>query len=627
MTMLTTLLFTLSCTPPVPESGPPTVTDSPVDSPTETGEVETGDTEDSGDTGEETPAFDTGDPATGQLLLNPSFEDGEADWSRYGDGSYATEAGAQDGAVALALGGSPYALLYQRVPAAPDQLYRAGAWARSESGRGNATLKLEFHDDSGNKLHSEDWALSAPKAWGSFDVAVRAPEGTTEVGLALVGSGEVVLWDGAWIHAEERAWLSFDVTQTQQSFGGLGTQVWGYGTDNDLLERALDETDIQMIRIAPESASDVQLQALHAITESRGIAWILHPWSAPNPMVSQGMLSQVSDFAKWTVDEVQRLVALGIQPAWIELMNEPDSQGQWSTGISPNNYALLSSEVRAGLDAVGLQAVGILGPGGSGLDYFHSNRDYLLTLEPTSLAGWSSHAWDDGSFCDSGAECLKRAYRDFEGAVQAVDPSALGPVIVSEYATKTVDFDGQIWPKPEDTVGLNATDAYGYGVRIVENTLSLLNGGAEVPVLWYLMDDVRVATKQWGLLAADGREKPGYSAIKGLDLPVGGQVLRPPLMEGLGLHAAGVHSEERTVLVFSNDNAEDQEAVVRLRGLQKPPELNVQRFESQSLGNVALGEPGVGVWVSVEPPSRYAQGVLELEISLPSQTLLRVELR
>ena len=615
--MLPTLMLLWACTP-TPPSDSPNPEDSQLDSPSDS-PVDTGTAPD---------PFDTGDPLATQLLLNPSFEEGESAWSRYGEGSYDwSESGAQEGAVCLSLGGSPYALLYQRVPATPGQLYRAGAWARSESGRGNATLKLEFHDAQGQKLHSEDWALSAPQAWGAFDVVAKAPEGSAEVGLALVGSGEVVQWDAAWLQAEERAWLSFDATQSQQSFQGLGTQVWGYGTDNALLEKALDEVDIRLIRIAPESASDAQLQALHAITESRGISWILHPWSAPNPMINQGMLTQVSDFADWTVNEVQRLEALGIVPAWIELMNEPDSQGQWSTGISTSNYAQLASEVREGLDAAGLQSVGILGPSGSALNYFNSNRDYLLAVDPKALSGWSSHAWDDGSFCEGGAECLKRAYRDFEGAVQAVDPAAAKPIIISEYASKTVDFDAQIWPGPEDTVGLNAADSYGYGVRVVENTLALLNAGAQVPVLWYLVDDVRVGGKQWGLLAEDGREKPGYSALRGLALPLGGQVLVAPEMEGLGVHGAGVRGEQSTVLVFSNDNAEDQEILVRIRGLDTAPELTLQRFEAVRLGNVASGEPGVGAWVPAEAQSRYAAGVVELQLSLPSQTLLRVELR
>ena len=619
MSLLTTLLFSLACTRTPQEETPDTP--SPGDTARDDTHTEDPHTDDTA-----VAPFDTGDPRPEQLLLNPSFEDGETHWSRYGDGSYSTGAGAQDGEPALNLGGSPYALLYQRAPALPGQRYRAGAWARSESGRGEAALKLEFHDTQGKKLHSEDWTLSAPQRWAAFDVAAIAPEGSAEVGLALVGSGEVVQWDAAWLNAEEPLWLSFDLNQSQQRFDGLGTQVWGYGTDNTLLAQALDDVDIQLIRLAPESASDAQLQALHEITQSRGISWILHPWSAPNPMVSQGMLVQVSDFAAWTVNEVQRLQALGIVPAWIELMNEPDSQGQWSTGISPENYAQLAAEVRSGLDAVGLQSVGLLGPGGSGLDYFHSNREYLLALDPNSLAGWSSHAWDDGSFCEGGAECLERAYRDFGDALQGVDPAGAKPVIVSEYATKTVDFEGQIWPSPEDRVGLNATDAYGYGVRVVENTLALLNAGANMPVLWYLVDDERSGGKQWGLLAADGREKPGYSAMKGLDLPQG-QVLKAPEMEGLGVYSAGVRGEQVTVFVFSNDNDEDREISVRIRGLDAAPDLDLLRFEAVSLGEVASGTPGVGAWVPVETKSRYAQGVVELELSLPSQTLLRLELR
>ena len=145
--MLPTLMLLWACTP-TPLSDSPNPEDSQLDSPSDS-PVDTGTAPD---------PFDTGDPLATQLLLNPSFEEGESAWSRYGEGSYDwSESGAQEGAVCLSLGGSPYALLYQRVPATPGQLYRAGAWARSESGRGNATLKLEFHDAQGlQALHLVD---------------------------------------------------------------------------------------------------------------------------------------------------------------------------------------------------------------------------------------------------------------------------------------------------------------------------------------------------------------------------------------------------------------------------------------------------------------------------------------
>ncbi len=616
------LLSWLACSPP-----PPTSTD-PADSPTPEDTDETGDSADTGDPQDTAlPAFDTGDPALAQLLENPSFEDGEASWLRYGEGDYAGVGGdSVDGARAMRLSGAPFALLYQRAPISAGQRVQAGAWARSDSGTGNATLKLEFHDGSGQKLASEEWALSAPVTWASFQVAATAPEGAAEVGLALVGSGEGAHWDSAWLSPDDRAWLSMDLGQTQQVYGGLGTRVWGYGSDNTLLTRALDALEIQVIRIAPESATDAELQALHALTEARGVRWILHPWSAPSPMVQDGMLRDVAAFAAWTVQELQRLEALGIVPVYIELMNEPDSGGAWSTGITVADFAQLSAAVREGLDAAGLQKVGILGPGGSALDYFHSNRDYLLALDPEDLAGWSAHAWDDGSFC-SGGPCLSRAYRDYGDVLKEVDPSAAKPVFVSEYATKELDFDGQIWPSPEDTVGLNATDSYGYGVRVVQNTLALVNAGAQIPVLWYAVDEPRITTKQWGLLAEDGREKPGYTALAGLNLPVKGLVMRPPETEDRGWIAAGIIGSEETVLVFSNDGDQPQSPVLRLRGLASRPELSALRFEAVRLGSVTSGTAGVGHWVPVEIGQRYGQGVLELELSLPPQTVVRVALR
>jgi len=197
-------------------------------------------------------------------------------------------------------------------------------------------------------------------------------------------------------------------------------------------------------------------------------------------------------------------------------------------------------------------------------------------------------------------------------------------MFVTEYATKETFFDGQEWPFPETEVGINATDSVGYGLRLFENTLALLNAGAHAPFIWYLLDEPSLTTKMWGVVALDGREKPAYTALEGLTFPVGGQVLTPPLFDGLGFYGGGVTSEGQTVLGFSNEGIEDRSFTLRLRDVPVRPAVSVQRFHALTIGDPALATPSTAEWVTVDVEHRYAKGTLDLDLSLPAATGLRV---
>lgn len=607
------------------------------------------------DTGSSTPSlptqegFDTGDVAPVSLLMNPSFEEGPATvpwdfsappahWLRFGGGDYGWwEGEAADGDRYVELGGSPFALLYQRMPAEPGQRFLARAEATSAGGRGAGTLKLEFQDGDEVKLDSFEWALSAPRDWRDYTVGAVAPDDAAYATLALVGAGEAVFWDAAAVWVEETPRVTFDREATRQTFHGLGTQVWAYGWDDALLRRVLEELQIRYVRIENvyETATDEQLLTLHDMTSSLGIEWVFHCWSGPGtysvagPSSPAGVLVDVEGFAGWWVDQVVELDALGVRPPWIELMNEPDSGGAWSTGISSMDYADLVQQVRAGLDAQGLNEVKIVGPGGYAFNADHSSRDYLLEMSAgaTSAVGaWSAHAWDDGVFCEGGAECLTQVARDFTDAIP-VDTQDDRPFFVTEYATKETAFDGQVWPSPETTVGVNATDSVGYGLRMLENTLALLNAGSHAPFLWYLLDEPSLTTKMWGIVGIEGREKPAYTALKGLGFPQGSAVLEPPLFEGTGMYGGAVTSEDQTVVSLTHEGSVEQVFTLRIRHLPAAPEVEVQRFQAVSVGDAASGVPGVAEWVPVDPVTRYAEGTLDVDLTLPPGTALTVTAR
>lgn len=72
------------------------------------------------------------------LLTNPSFETGSgtpASWITYGAGSYTWRTDVSyTGSKCMELGGTPFAMMYQRVTAIPDEAYTASVWAKLASG-------------------------------------------------------------------------------------------------------------------------------------------------------------------------------------------------------------------------------------------------------------------------------------------------------------------------------------------------------------------------------------------------------------------------------------------------------------------------------------------------------------
>ena len=58
------------------------------------------------------------------------------------------------------------------------------------------------------------------------------------------------------------------------------------------------------------------------------------------------MLNNIPGFATWWKDEVDYLYTNGMPVEYIELMNEPDSWGAWSTGITYSDYNLLVKDLR-----------------------------------------------------------------------------------------------------------------------------------------------------------------------------------------------------------------------------------------------------------------------------------------
>ena len=146
-----------------------------------------------------------------------------------------------------------------------------------------------------------------------------------------------------------------------------------------------------------ERASWEEMQATRAITDALGIEWVYMIWVAPGTMVNaagQLRTDRIDDFAEWWAGEVADLYANNIPVEYIELMNEPDSGGSWSTGITPSQYNTLVFLTRQELNDAGLENVGIVGPGLASLHPWSDPAGYINGLDADGVAAmsaWSTH--------------------------------------------------------------------------------------------------------------------------------------------------------------------------------------------------------------------------------------------
>lgn len=618
------LLWLLACSPE-----PPTTAPAPAQA--DTAPTVTDDTA-AGDTGAPSPP----EPAPTNLLDNPGFSDGSGDlpssWSRYGTGEIDWSSGR------VSLGGPSFALLYQRVPATAGSRYTASAWATSADGTSDAALKLEFHDASEQKISESVWPLSAPEGGGRFTLAAVAPEGTALATVALYGVGEPrSVFDDAALYDTTPGpipELVFDLDEVGQVFDGMGAQIWGYAADTDTLSDALVGLNIRRVRIENvwETATDAQLQETATLTSALGISWLYMAWAEPGAFSQGGVLTDPEGFGVWWAGEVAALDALGIRPAHIELMNEPDSGGAWSTGISPEDYRTLVVATRRALDSAGFGDVGIVGPGTAAFDWGHGARDRILALDSEAadaIAAWSAHAWDDDGSCADSAACLGRAWRDFADAAR---DRGRQPLWVTEYATKATVFGGADWPAPDQSGTFNATESVGYAVRVYANTLALLNAGTSAPFLWQLVDEpteVYGKDKGWGLVRLDGSPKPAYEALAPLAgaLPVGGRVLSAPVQDGLGVVAAVVASDGTIVIGLANPTDAAVEARVRLRDNRGPLVVSgATLFAQDDPGDPSAQQPGTATVEAATVALEHGKAGWTLPVSLPAQATLTVSL-
>jgi hypothetical protein len=383
----------------------------------------------------------------------------------------------------------------------------------------------------------------------------------------------------------------FGINNTLHTFEGFGTQIWA-NQSHGIAE--FGNLNIKYIRITKDGSSWTQMSTLRSTTDALGIEWLYNIWSAPAyDTNSDGMLDDVSGFAIYWKDLVNTLDYYGVRPHYIDLMNEPDSGGGWSTGISPTNYNAAVKQVRIELDNAGFTDVGIAGPGVTHLDWNSHNSQWIGALDSTAvsnLAVWASHSWDDGDTCRSdgysdnysgGENCIEAHWPDYGDSADAKDPGK--SKWITEYATKEYRFHGLTYPRPDDTGGYSAAFSMAYAVRVYENTLALLNNGASVLLYWSAQD----GGKSWGYVDASGNKKCVYYTLSTLfpEIPVGASVINITQQDST-IYAGAYIYNDRLVIGLVNDSTTERSTTVRIQGA---PGINIVQAPACIIDHV--GDP------------------------------------
>lgn len=368
--------------------------------------------------------------------------------------------------------------------------------------------------------------------------------------------------------------LQMDLQQTKQVFRGFGAQAW---TGNNYSWSVLDELNLRYARLnhgtnfftfpnqppvdgdttagnnyaalrsyvaanfnGPNGSEPWHLPAIQSaasFADQHGVELILNEFKVPSSFVDANYVmpsNRIDDFATYWVALLSYLDENGVRPKYVELSNEPN--GTWNGLISPSDYNTLVKQTRSLLDARGFADVGILGPGVSYLGD-SARIDALDATGVSSLAGWSSHAWDDWQGVNQRAAIL-------ENATSAKDPDK--PIFITEYATSVTTYAGVTYGKPEE--GGNAADQEEFGVQVFHNSISLINHGAGALLMWEAADQAW-STKAWGAKRLDGTTRPMYDVMKTLTgrLPDDSLVVDPTWSDAQVSMAGFLHGDQLIV--------------------------------------------------------------------------------
>lgn len=428
-----------------------------------------------------------------------------------------------------------------------------------------------------------------------------------------------------------RADVEFDAADTSGTrTGGFGCFAWaglkaGYLTFDDLA--------IRYVRLTRDADSWADMQAFRAFCTARGIKWVYTLWQAPAQYKDAGnMLKDPAGFARHWKDVVADLDVHGCRPEYVDLMNEPDSKGVWSTGIAPSEMNLLIKAVRRELDLAGFFGVAVAAPNLTSMSDWSEPKKYFDAMDAEAvenLAAFATHPWGDDvarAGCRGGGDCLAQVWSGFGGNARAKD--AAKPIWILEYATRQYSYDGMVYPDPDKVGGYNVSFSMPYAVRTYENTLAFMNLGATVPFYWDDADHPG-SSKQWGWLDEKGNKKPVYETLRAIypHVPSGSAVLKAARRD-TAVYAGAYAKDSTLVLGLANGRNSPREIRVRFRGAGSLEFLEGTAVETETRNPPALKTPDKArVLARKMEFSREADGSWSALAALPGHSVLTVRLR
>lgn len=455
----------------------------------------------------------------------------------------------------------------------------------------------------------------------SFWRAVELSIGATLIALSLAGAGRP-----QQMPPQEQ--ITFDLGNTAQVVDGFGIHHWAGQIE---AAREFSALNITHIRITKDWDSWYDMRDLHRRTEKARIKWVYVRWAPPEEFLDrEKQLIDVAGFAEDWLNTIQQLNAQSCRPHFIELVNEPDY-----FGVPPAAYAELAQLVRGKLDAAGYRDIRIVGPGLThiGKDNFKAYYDFLKGPACAALDTWTTHAWEDARADGSGdVAMIQERGTDFTALCRRRSPDKR--IWYTEYATRQTRFHGIKYPHPDyESVNYSASFTMPYAIRVFENTLAILNTGANVPFYW-CSADYRDSKKQWGLIGPDGEKKPVYFALKALfgNVAPGSRLVVPPgEMLGKSVYAAAFLNNGpeggRIVVALANSSAEKRKATIRIEN--SPPDLAVVKAEAVRVkrrGNPEKKRPDTAELRAGKVILRRNGGAHEFRAVLPRDSGLTVVL-